>query len=118
MGYGLFYNPIEQLVLEQFSAEPPFGGSIFLSNTELQYRRSNFKRTELLLTRSGVITQTPQTPCFDPGGPKGCVDFPKFRPMLLFGEFQPHLQVSICRAIQPDDRAAVGQEHGASRSPT
>jgi len=23
-GFGLFYNPIEQLVLEQFSAEPPF----------------------------------------------------------------------------------------------
>src|SRR6202162_6442471 len=32
-GFGLFYNPIEQLVLEQFSAEPPFGGSTFLSNT-------------------------------------------------------------------------------------
>src|SRR3984893_2955707 len=28
-GWGLFYNPIEQLVLEQFSAEPPFGGSDF-----------------------------------------------------------------------------------------
>ena len=26
-GYGIFYNPVEQLVLEQFSAEPPFGGS-------------------------------------------------------------------------------------------
>ena len=26
-GFGIFYNPIEQLVLEQFSAEPPFGGS-------------------------------------------------------------------------------------------
>ncbi len=32
-GWGIFYNPIEQLVLEQFSAEPPFGGSTFLSNT-------------------------------------------------------------------------------------
>ncbi|HZC66722.1 MAG TPA: TonB-dependent receptor, partial [Candidatus Dormibacteraeota bacterium] len=29
-GFGLFYNPIEQLVLEQFSAEPPFGGSNFI----------------------------------------------------------------------------------------
>jgi len=28
---GLFYNPIEQLVLEQFQAEPPFGGSSLLS---------------------------------------------------------------------------------------
>jgi outer membrane receptor protein involved in Fe transport len=26
-GWGLFYNPMEQLVLEQFGAEPPFGGS-------------------------------------------------------------------------------------------
>src|SRR5207237_10885897 len=32
-GWGLFYNPIEQLVLEQFSAEPPFGGSVFLVET-------------------------------------------------------------------------------------
>src|SRR5262249_23275951 len=27
MGYGIFYTPVEHLVLEQFSAEPPFGGS-------------------------------------------------------------------------------------------
>jgi len=26
-GWGLFYNPIEQLVLAQFGAEPPFGGA-------------------------------------------------------------------------------------------
>ena len=26
-GWGMFYNPMEQLVLEQFAAEPPFGGS-------------------------------------------------------------------------------------------
>ena len=31
-GFGIFYNPMEQLVLEQFSAEPPFGGSSFPSN--------------------------------------------------------------------------------------
>ena len=36
-GFGLFYNPVEQLVLEQFSAEPPFGGSTFLFNTQIQY---------------------------------------------------------------------------------
>jgi hypothetical protein len=33
-GWGLFYNPIEQLVLEQFSAEPPFGGSTFPVGTQ------------------------------------------------------------------------------------
>src|SRR5205085_1697159 len=35
-GWGLFYNPIEQLVLEQFSAEPPFGGSPFINSTLLE----------------------------------------------------------------------------------
>ena len=35
-GYGIFYNPIEQLVLEQFSAEPPFGGSIGISSPLFQ----------------------------------------------------------------------------------
>jgi len=34
-GWGLFYNPMEQLVLEQFGAEPPFGGSTFLPATFL-----------------------------------------------------------------------------------
>ena len=33
-GFGIFYNPVEQLVLEQFSAEPPFGGSTFVFNTQ------------------------------------------------------------------------------------
>src|SRR6202521_5485076 len=33
-GWGMFYNPIEQLVLEQFSAEPPFGGSTLISETQ------------------------------------------------------------------------------------
>ena len=30
-GFGIFYNPMEQLVLEQFQGEPPFGGSNSLS---------------------------------------------------------------------------------------
>src|SRR5208283_5288069 len=34
-GWGMFYNPMEQLVLEQFGAEPPFGGSTFLPATFL-----------------------------------------------------------------------------------
>src|SRR5438270_12666598 len=32
VGWGLFYNPIEQLVLEQLSAEPPFGISYGVFN--------------------------------------------------------------------------------------
>ncbi len=93
-GFGLFYNPIEQLVLEQFSAEPPFGGSTLLSNTNFnlpfQFQSGGIAPNPF----GGIITQTPQTPCAvdTPGGPNGCVDWSKFRPLLLFGEFGPHLK--------------------------
>jgi hypothetical protein len=94
MGFGLFYNPIEQLVLEQFSAEPPFGGSSFLSNTmfnlPFQFQSDGSNAPNAF---GPIIQQTPQTPCsYNPSGPKGCVDFANFRPLLLFGEFQPHLR--------------------------
>jgi len=93
MGYGLFYNPIEQLVLEQFSAEPPFGGSSFFSNTLFNLPFEFQAGGNAPNPFGPIITQTPQTPCsFAPGGPPGCVDFANFRPMLLFGEFQPHLR--------------------------
>jgi hypothetical protein len=39
-----------------------------------------------------VINQTPTTPCPAAGGPPGCVDWASFRPILLFGEFAPHLK--------------------------
>ncbi|MGB6846356.1 MAG: carboxypeptidase regulatory-like domain-containing protein [Candidatus Acidiferrales bacterium] len=96
-GFGIFYNPMEQLVLEQFSAEPPFGGSSFTSNP-------NFNLPFLPQSSdpvagpfspnpfAGVINQTPNTPCPDPAGPKGCVDWASFRPILLFGEFDPNLK--------------------------
>jgi hypothetical protein len=94
-GYGIFYNPIEQLVMEQFSAEPPFGGSTTLSNTlfnlpfEPQAGGQPFPNPY-----GGILNQTPQTPCASvvAGGPPGCVDWAKFRPILLAGEFQPHLK--------------------------
>jgi hypothetical protein len=94
-GFGLFYNPIEQLVLEQFSAEPPFGGSTFLSqtlfNTPFTFQAGGPAPNPF----GGVINQTPQTPCAVAAssmGPNGCVDWSTFRPLLLFGEFQPHLK--------------------------
>jgi hypothetical protein len=92
-GFGLFYNPIEQLVLEQFSAEPPFGGSAALSDTlfnlPFEYQSGGNAPNPF----GGVIQQTPKTPCaYDPGGPAGCVDWSSFRPALLFGEFAPHLK--------------------------
>jgi hypothetical protein len=94
-GWGIFYNPIEQLVLEQFSAEPPFGGSTFLSNTlfntPFAFQAGGTAPNPFM----GVINQTPQTPCAvvaPAPGPNGCVDWSTFRPLLLFGEFQPHLK--------------------------
>jgi outer membrane receptor protein involved in Fe transport len=91
-GYGIFYNPIEQLVLEQFSAEPPFGTSVFLSAPEFNTPFVLQDGTQNPNNSNGIINQTPSTPCFDPTGPKGCVDWSSFRTALLFGEFQPHLR--------------------------
>jgi hypothetical protein len=88
-GWGMFYNPIEQLVLEQFSAEPPFGGSTLLFspffNTPF-YAQSGFQLPNAFNPQGGEFTgiQNPK-----PGSP---VDWSIFRPILLFGEFQPHMR--------------------------
>ncbi|MGB9336987.1 MAG: carboxypeptidase regulatory-like domain-containing protein [Candidatus Acidiferrales bacterium] len=95
MGWGMFYNPIEQLVMEQFSAEPPFGGSSDLSSTlfnlPFEYQSGGYAPNPF----GGVIHQSPNSPCFSSSGSPGCVDFSNFRPMLLFGEFQPHLRTQF-----------------------
>src|SRR5438128_454472 len=82
-GWGLFYNPIEQLVLEQFSAEPPFGGSVFLVETMFN--------TPFFPQSGGFAYPNPFNGIQDP--PRGQpVDWAAFRPALLFGEFQPHMR--------------------------
>lgn len=88
-GWGMFYNPIEQLVLEQFSAEPPFGGSTLIFGTLFDtpfYAQSNFQFPNAFNPQGGEFTgiQNPK-----PGQP---VDWSIFRPILLFGEFQPHMR--------------------------
>ena len=82
MGWGMFYNPMEQLVLMQFSAEPPFGGSTTLSNTMFNTPFAG---------QDGAIHQNPFNGMLDPvrGDP---VDWSTFRPITLFGEFEPHLR--------------------------
>ncbi len=83
MGFGIFYNPIEQLVLEQFSAEPPFGGSNFISSPLLQTP---------YLDQSGDIFPNPFTGILNP--PRGSsVDWSQFRPMTFFGQFPANLRL-------------------------
>lgn len=82
-GWGMFYNPIEQLVLEQFSAEPPFGGSTFLVET--------FFNTPFMPQSGGFVYPNAFNGILNP--PRGQpVDWSVFRPILLFGEFQPHMR--------------------------
>jgi hypothetical protein len=88
-GWGMFYNPIEQLVLEQFSAEPPFGGSIALFSTFFNtpfYSQGNFQNPNGFNPAGGETTGI-----LNPK-PGNAVDWSSFRPILLFGEFQPHMR--------------------------
>ena len=82
-GWGLFYNPIEQLVLEQFSAEPPFGGSTFPVGTLFN--------TPFLGQDGETVFPNPFNGILSP--PRGQpVDWSTFRPILLFGQFQPKMR--------------------------
>ncbi|HZQ93520.1 MAG TPA: carboxypeptidase regulatory-like domain-containing protein [Candidatus Sulfotelmatobacter sp.] len=82
-GWGMFYNPIEQLVLEQFSAEPPFGGSTFPVGTLFN--------TPFLGQDGQTVYPNPFNGILNP--PRGQpVDWSTFRPILLFGQFQPKMR--------------------------
>jgi hypothetical protein len=99
-GFGLFYNPIEQLVLEQFQAEPPFGGSTTVTE--------GFFSTPFVLQSCATPPLT--GPCQGTGAsggagvlpnpfgsilnpPRGTpFDWSIFRPILMFGELQPQLR--------------------------
>jgi hypothetical protein len=81
-GWGLFYNPIEQLVLEQFSAEPPFGGSNFISNPLFQAP---------FVSQNGSPNPNPFNGILNP--PRGTpIDWSSFRSILLYGQFPQNLR--------------------------
>ena len=82
-GFGMFYNPIEQLVLEQFSAEPPFGVSTFPVGTMFNLPFLGQDGSTAYPNPANGILQAPR------GQP---VDWGVFRPILLFGQFQPHMR--------------------------
>ena len=106
-GWGLFYNPIEQLVLAQFGAEPPFGGSTSVSETQFNLPfLGQDGATTYLNPFSGVITP-----------PRGTAqDWARFEPILLYGDFQPHLRtqysaqynLTIQRELSRDLKLEVG----------
>jgi hypothetical protein len=82
MGYGIFYNPVEQLVLEQFSAEPPFGGSESISSTFLQTP---------FVDQTGAVHPNPFTGVKSP--PRGqALDWTQYLGTTYFGDFQPHMR--------------------------
>lgn len=82
-GWGLFYNPVEQLVLEQFSAEPPFGGSTFVYNTQFNNPFLDQSGSFSYLNAFNGVLNAPR---------HTAQDWAKFEPILLFGDFQPHMR--------------------------
>jgi outer membrane receptor protein involved in Fe transport len=107
-GWGMFYNPIEQLVLEQFSAEPPFGGSTFPVNTF-------FNQPFMDQGGPALTYPNPFNGILNP--PRGqAVDWSTFRPILLFGQFQPKMRsqysdqynLSIQHQLSNDMKVQIG----------
>ena len=82
MGWGLFYNPIEQLVLEQFVAEPPFGISNSVSNPLFSTPFVSQEGTTKPNVSNGFLTPPRGQP----------VDWSLYRPILLFGQFPTNLR--------------------------
>jgi len=82
MGWGTFYDSNEELMLASFAAQPPFGGSTFISNV--------FLNTPFL-AQNGTVTPNPFNGFANPA-PGSAVDFALFRPILLFGDFPQTLR--------------------------
>ena len=99
-GFGLFYNPIEQLVLEQFQGEPPFGGSSLISgglfNTPF-------------VSQSGNISPNPFNGILNPA-PGQAVDWSSFRPIILFGELEPHLRAHYTSQYNLGIQREIGKD--------
>ena len=93
-GFGIFYNPMEQLVLEQFQAEPPFGVSTTVSegflDTPFALQSCEDSGTPCTVGGTGVVPNAAGSIRNPPRGMP--VDWSIFRPMILYGELQPHIR--------------------------
>lgn len=90
-GFGMFYNPIEQLVLEQFSAEPPFGVSTFPVGTLFNLPFLGQSGPPSNNNPNGIAYPNPANGILQAKRNQG-VDWGLFRPILLFGQFQPNMR--------------------------
>ena len=115
-GWGLFYNPIEQLVLEQFSAEPPFGGSTFPFNTLFNQPFVDQGGPSITYPNPfGLASLSGVNGILDPPRGQG-VDWGMFRPNTLFGQFQPNMRsqysaqynLTIQRQLTRDMKLEIG----------
>jgi len=79
-GFGVSYNPIEQLVYKQFNGAPPFGAAPFLSNI-LFNTPYEFQNGSVAINPFPVNNSPPR---FAP------VDWSIFRPTFAFGQQPPH----------------------------
>jgi hypothetical protein len=79
-GYGISYNPIEQLVYKQFNGAPPFGAAPYLSsvlfNTPYEFQDGS------VAINPFPVNNSPSR--FAP------VDWSIFRPTFAFGQQLPH----------------------------
>jgi hypothetical protein len=104
-GFGVFYNPIEQLVLEQFGAEPPFGGSTFVSNPMF-----NTPFVPQAFNPAAGVNYTPNPFNGILSPPQGTpIDWSTFRPILLFGDFQPHMRTQYAEQYNLTIQREIGQ---------
>ena len=115
-GWGLFYNPVEQLVLEQFSAEPPFGGSTFPFNTLFNQPFVDQGGPAITYPNPfGLASLSGVNGILDPPRNQP-VDWGMFRPITLFGQFQPHMRsqysaqynLTIQRQLTNDLKLEIG----------
>src|SRR5581483_936746 len=98
-GYGIFYNPIEQLVLEQFGAEPPFGGSNYIYDPGFNTPFVDQSGTQWPNPFNGILSPAPGTP----------IDWSTFRPILLYGDLQPHLKTQYSEQYNLTIQREIGK---------
>ena len=100
-GFGLFYNPIEQLVLEQFGAEPPFGGSNTIYYTNFNTPFVDQTGTQYPNPFNGILSPPRGTP----------IDWSTYRPDLALRRHAAAPAHAVFRAVQPHRPACLGPQH-------